>query len=398
MRPILVNGRILLEPVNDNEQISLNNILSNEASPHRITIEVQGSPVTSGSFKEASLLPHKGVEGQHEIVSIELKSQPGRATDLPFYNQDANISRGKNNSNKSSKQYSRSFKANKPSISHPETSAYHFTAAAVEQQNERTEKPVVPPVPPAGVALIPPKHIYKTTCDTYRVQVGKGSKSKPNGKFSRNARTEFDAIWLCEIALLFIDTPLCLDEVIYNGNYKCLHQRGLVTSPEDFIVQLSKQADIMRSRSLIKEDEWSRAAAALSVIMSSMPNNLFLPTVTSASSVPGTPVYVQTPCNSRASSPLPAEQQSGYLSNHSPTPCSQLVFPVDSISSSLNLQQFGGFFNACNLTNEESCEGGGEALGIISRRKRRRNHHQHTVTFAAGNAVEDQLPITALRI
>ena len=56
-------------------------------------------------------------------------------------------------------------------------------------------------------AVINPKHIYKTSCDTYRVQVGKGNKKEKNGKFSRNARSEMDALWLCELALIFLDCP-----------------------------------------------------------------------------------------------------------------------------------------------------------------------------------------------
>eukprot|EP01041_Mallomonas_annulata_P007471 gene7471-15289_t len=112
-----------------------------------------------------------------------------------------------------------------------------------------------------------PKHIYRTACDTYRVQVGKGSKGNPNGKFSRNVRSELDAIWLCEIALLFIDCPPSLKEMICNGNYKCLLHRQLVSNPSDYLSKLTMQAEQMRARGFLKESEWQRATTALVDIM-----------------------------------------------------------------------------------------------------------------------------------
>ena len=118
---------------------------------------------------------------------------------------------------------------------------------------------------------ISPKHIYKTACDTYRVQVGKGNKTKPNGKFSRNTRSEVEAMWLCELALLFIDCPKTLEEMMSNGNYNCLHQRGLVSSPQDFLMKLTYKAEDMRERLVLKDWESANAAASLKEIISQLP-------------------------------------------------------------------------------------------------------------------------------
>ncbi|CAE7665894.1 unnamed protein product, partial [Symbiodinium microadriaticum] len=89
--------------------------------------------------------------------------------------------------------------------------------------------PIVP-TPISSAALpnekkIVPKHIYKTSGDSYRVQVSTGSKFKPNKKFSRNVRSELDALWLVEFALILIDGPASLEDIISNGNFHCLVQR-----------------------------------------------------------------------------------------------------------------------------------------------------------------------------
>eukprot|EP01036_Dinobryon_divergens_P040719 gene40719-53871_t len=86
-----------------------------------------------------------------------------------------------------------------------------------------------------------PRHIYKTACDTFRVQVGKGSRRERNGKFSRNARSEVDALWLCELALVIIDCPPTLEDIVRIGNYKHLAHKGLVVSAQDFAVKLLQQ-------------------------------------------------------------------------------------------------------------------------------------------------------------
>jgi hypothetical protein len=107
----------------------------------------------------------------------------------------------------------------------------------------------------AGAKLINPKHIYKTACDTYRVQMSKGSKTNPNGKFSRNTRSELDALWMCEFALILIDRPTGFDDILQNGNYKCLLQRGIVSSPEDFADKLHMHMQDLSSRGLLKPTE-----------------------------------------------------------------------------------------------------------------------------------------------
>ena len=117
---------------------------------------------------------------------------------------------------------------------------------------------------PAG-----PKHIYKTSCDTYRVQVGKGSKRERNGKFSRNARSELDALWLCELALVIIDCPPTLDDIIRGGNYRCMQAKGIVLSPHDFGVKLLLQSVQMRQRGLLKAEEAERAMISLRSVLPS---------------------------------------------------------------------------------------------------------------------------------
>eukprot|EP00602_Paraphysomonas_sp_CaronLab_P003206 CAMPEP_0185018032 /NCGR_PEP_ID=MMETSP1103-20130426/885_1 /TAXON_ID=36769 /ORGANISM="Paraphysomonas bandaiensis, Strain Caron Lab Isolate" /LENGTH=507 /DNA_ID=CAMNT_0027547709 /DNA_START=202 /DNA_END=1725 /DNA_ORIENTATION=- len=111
---------------------------------------------------------------------------------------------------------------------------------------------------PSPIKLINPKHIYKTSCDTYRVQMSKGSKTNPNGKFSRNARTETDALWLCEFALILIDRPNGFEDILNNGNYKCMLQRGIVRSPEDFANKLGEHLFDLGSRDLLKNHEVER--------------------------------------------------------------------------------------------------------------------------------------------
>jgi hypothetical protein len=111
--------------------------------------------------------------------------------------------------------------------------------------------------------LISPKHIYNTSCDTFRVQISKGSKVNPNGKFSRNARNEIDAFWLCECALILVDRPSCFQDMLVNGNYKCLVQRSLVSSPEDYDRQLRDRVGELYSRKLLKRAEYEKIAAVL---------------------------------------------------------------------------------------------------------------------------------------
>eukprot|EP01041_Mallomonas_annulata_P005921 gene5921-11949_t len=107
----------------------------------------------------------------------------------------------------------------------------------------------------APAAHIQPKHIYKTCSGTYRVQVGKGSKQQRNGKFSRNAQTETEALWLCEMALIIIDNPITLEDIARIGNFKYIQQKGFVVSEEDFAVKLVEQAELLKMRGLLKDEE-----------------------------------------------------------------------------------------------------------------------------------------------
>jgi hypothetical protein len=116
-------------------------------------------------------------------------------------------------------------------------------------------------------AVINPKHIYKTSCDTYRVQVGKGSKKEKNGKFIRNARSEIDALWLCELALIFLDCPPSLDDITRVGNYKCMRQRNMVYSTEDFAIKLLLQGELMQQRGLLKSEEHFKILTSLRFVL-----------------------------------------------------------------------------------------------------------------------------------
>lgn len=129
--------------------------------------------------------------------------------------------------------------------------------------------PTIPSSSPAPLHHIPPsklinpKHIYKTSCDTYRVQMSKGSKTNPNGKFSRNTRNEVDALWLCEYALLLVERPNSFEDILMNGNYKCLLQRNLVSDPTDFATKLLHHMNDLSSRGLLKPAETDKLTLLL---------------------------------------------------------------------------------------------------------------------------------------
>ena len=107
--------------------------------------------------------------------------------------------------------------------------------------------------------LSTPKHIYMTSSDTYRVQVGKGSKAQRNGKFSRNTRTESDALWVCELALIVIDNPTSLEDILRGGNYDWMLERGVVDGPMDFAMKLVEKTEQLKIRLLLKEHEVAKA-------------------------------------------------------------------------------------------------------------------------------------------
>jgi hypothetical protein len=111
--------------------------------------------------------------------------------------------------------------------------------------------------------IINPKHIYKTTGDSYRIQMSTGSKFKPNKKFSRNVRSEVDALWLCEYALIVIDGPESFEDIVKNGNFLCFMQRGMVASIPEFGNRLHELLGDFESRDLIKRTEYEFIADVL---------------------------------------------------------------------------------------------------------------------------------------
>jgi hypothetical protein len=100
------------------------------------------------------------------------------------------------------------------------------------------------------------RHIYKTNCDAYRVQISVGSKENPNGKFSRNTRSEKDALWLCELAILFINSPASVDYLIHWGNYAYMFEHGICNSHEEYVNTLCKEMSELTSRGLIRLNEF----------------------------------------------------------------------------------------------------------------------------------------------
>jgi len=117
-----------------------------------------------------------------------------------------------------------------------------------------------------SIHLLQPKHIYRTSCNSFRVQIGKGVKANPHHKFSRNIRDETEALWLCEIALLFIDCPPNLSEMLCNGNYKCLLQRNLVYSADHYLASIATKIEEMKAKRYLKCNEAELAAAAMKTI------------------------------------------------------------------------------------------------------------------------------------
>lgn len=159
-----------------------------------------------------------------------------------------------------------------------------------------------------------PKHIYKTACDTYRVQVGKSSRKEKSGKFSRNARSETDALWLCELALIISDCPPTLEDIVRCGNYKYIQQRGLVTSPQEFAVKLLQQAELMHYRGLLRAEESQIAVFSLRSIL---PPTLLACVPSTSTQEPF--VYMQpasNPALPAASMMLSHEQQSPSLPSY----------------------------------------------------------------------------------
>lgn len=70
-----------------------------------------------------------------------------------------------------------------------------------------------------GHIVLAPKGVYKSSTNGYRVQL---TTMTPEGKFSRNAPTFEDAVWLYEIAILIFDGPETVDELLAKGNYESI--------------------------------------------------------------------------------------------------------------------------------------------------------------------------------
>jgi hypothetical protein len=99
------------------------------------------------------------------------------------------------------------------------------------------------------------RHIYSTSSSTYRVQISKFSGLSARKKFSRNARTLTDALWICEFALLMIDQYRFVDELIDNGNYRSLLSMGYVSSIDDYVIQLPNRLHELKSKRLLRSEE-----------------------------------------------------------------------------------------------------------------------------------------------
>mmetsp|Transcript_10866 Transcript_10866/g.16548 ORF Transcript_10866/g.16548 Transcript_10866/m.16548 type:complete len:349 (-) Transcript_10866:427-1473(-) len=112
------------------------------------------------------------------------------------------------------------------------------------------------------------KHVYKTISGTYRVQISRGCKSNPNKKFSRNARVEEDALWLCECALILIDQPGTFKDLLRNSNYYYLVDKQIVMSAEDFIQKLVENMRDLSARGLLSMVEAERLAPLLQTLVS----------------------------------------------------------------------------------------------------------------------------------
>ena len=112
-----------------------------------------------------------------------------------------------------------------------------------------------------------PKHIYLTPSDTYRVQLGRKSIDGPNRKFSRNTRTEEDALWICELALLIINKPNSFEEIVRNGNFVFIRARGLVSSPKDMMIKLVEKSQYFKRLKVLREYEVSDALHVLGTLI-----------------------------------------------------------------------------------------------------------------------------------
>jgi hypothetical protein len=111
-----------------------------------------------------------------------------------------------------------------------------------------------------------PKHIYKTKDRTYRVQMRTGSKVQINKKFSSNTQNEFNALWLCEYALIYISSPRDFEDIIKGSNFRCLVGQ-MVSSVMEFGYKLHEQLGKFESRDLIRRNKYEFIADTLQRIV-----------------------------------------------------------------------------------------------------------------------------------
>jgi hypothetical protein len=138
-----------------------------------------------------------------------------------------------------------------------------------------------------------PKYIYVTKARRYRVQMSMRLKDKRSKKFSKNAETEIEALWICEVILLAIDAPNSLQEVISNGNYKYLHHLGHVSSPTDFLHKLIENAQEIRIHNILQPEEWEKIDKVWNNILRSLNDDPFY--IALSTSIPNTCSTIRLP-------------------------------------------------------------------------------------------------------
>jgi len=120
------------------------------------------------------------------------------------------------------------------------------------------------------------RHIYRTNCNAFRVQISFGSKLNPNGKFSRNTREEKDALWLCELAILFIHQPTAKDYLFQWGNYDYLIEFGFCDSYDNYVTSLLREVVDLTGRGLIKPAEFESLRVIISSLFPSLGSDIAL--------------------------------------------------------------------------------------------------------------------------
>ena len=163
------------------------------------------------------------------------------------------------------------------------------------------------------------RHIYKTNCNAFRVQISVGSKVNPNGKFSRNTRLEKDALWLCELAILFIHRPSSPEYLFHWGNYEYLLEYGHCSSYEDYVSTLMKQFVELTGRGLIKPHEFDILKNVMTDFFPSLRENLV--------SLDITEIVLEGKKNKKSSAYTSKSKNSGNVNVGAPTK-SKVAVPV----------------------------------------------------------------------